>query len=285
MVDIIFQLHGSNNDTITFDNVNYVLNPETIGFGIPATRMRIQESAGVGGIFRHSKRGVRSIDLPVTILGENRAEVQQKARRMGRILQNELGPSFLRAIYPGGQTLDLRFYYTGGAESQYGGETGGKQFLRWVISGQAPQPFWESQQIQVIEITGGGTGRSLLPQLTKLKVSSSTGLGQVAVFSQADVEVFPIWRIEGPIENFTASNGTSSFTIEDTILVGETWTVNTEKKTVVDQDGVNKYDKLGVAPKIFPFRPGASTITVTGSGSTGDTRITVTYALRFEVLH
>lgn len=284
MVNITYSLRGSNGETIVFDDVNYVLNPGMTGFGVAPTEVRVDPSAGIGGVFRHSRRGVRELDLPITVLGTNRIDVQTKLRKLARITQDRRGPMRLRAQYSTGQQLFLDLHYTGGAEGEWG-EAGGRTWQQWVLSLVAPQPFWESLTRQTIQLTGGGTGRGLLPQLTKLRVSSSQALGDVTITSTADVEVFAKWTITGPVTDFTVSNGVESWTISGAIAPGDTVTVDTERKTVVDQDGNNLYDRLGPAPKLFPLQPGETTLSITGSGATVDTIIEADYALRFEVVH
>jgi hypothetical protein len=284
MTEVTLQLRGANADVITFDKTTFVVNPGVLGFGIPPTNVRIDPSAGVGGVFRHSRRGVRNIDLPVTVLGDTRTEVQTRLRRLAKITQDVRGPMTFKAILPDGDELFLRGHYTGGAETQWGGDTAGQQFCRWVLSFQVPQPYWESSDRQSFLVSGGGD-RGLLPELTKLQVTSSEALGTVTVTSDADVEVFPLWTIEGPVTDFTADNGTQSFTITGTIDTGDRIIIDTEKKTVVDQDGVNRYDRLGPAPKLFSFPPGDSVMDLTGTDTTTDTSVRCEYALRYEVIH
>jgi hypothetical protein len=120
VVAISYSLRGANGESITFDNENYVLNPGMIGFGIAPTSLRVDESAGIGGIFRHSRRSIRELDLPVTIVGANRAEVQTKLRTLARITQDRRGPMRFRATYPNGQQLFLDVHYAGGAEGPVG---------------------------------------------------------------------------------------------------------------------------------------------------------------------
>ena len=285
MVAIQYQLRGSNGETIQFDTDNFVLNPNIIGLGVAPTEVRVDPSAGIGGVFRHSRRSVRELDLPVTVVGANRADVQSKLRRLARITQDRRGPMRFRATYPNGQQLFLDLHYVGGAEGQWGGGAGGLTWMRLVMQCVAPQPFWESLQKQSFQLAGGGTGRGLLPQLTKLRVSSSQALGDVTISSDADVEVFPVWNVTGPVDDFTVTNGVDSFTITGTIDGSTTVTIDTENKTVVDQDGNNLYDRLGPAPKLFPFQPGETTLEITGAGADASTLVFAEYALRFEVVH
>jgi hypothetical protein len=284
MVNITYSIQGSNGEVVVFDDVDYVLNPGMQGFGVAPTEVRVDPSAGIGGVFRHSRRAVRELDLPVTVLGNDRLDVQAKLRKLARITQDRRGPMRLRAQYSNGQQLFLDLHYTGGAEGEWG-TAGGRTWQEWVLSLVAPQPFWESLTRQTFDVFGGQTGRSLLPQLTKLKVSSSQALGDVTISSEADVEVFATWNITGPVDDFTVSNGTESWTISGTIDNQTTVTVDTENKTVVDQDGNNLYDRLGPAPKLFALQPGETTLSITGTNTTEATAIIADYALRFEVVH
>ena len=285
MVDIVYALRGANNEQVVFGNEDYILEPGMSGFGIAPTSVRIEPSAGVGGVFRHSRRGVRDIDLPIVVLGDSPDEVQTKLRTLARITQDQRGPMTLRATYPDSEQLFLQLHYTGGAESQWGTDTAGRTFCRWVLSSQAPQPFWESLTLQTLQLTGGNTGRGLLPQLSKLKVSSSEALGEVTITSNADVEVYPLWTVQGPVTDFTVTDGTNSFVIEGVIALGETIIVDTENKTVVDGDGDNVYSLLGPAPKLFAFQPGETTLEITGTDTDDNTVVTAEYALRYEVVH
>lgn len=284
MVDLQYSIIGANGDEIFFDSNNYVLTIGMSGFGIPPAEVRIAESAGNGGIFRFSKRGVRDIDLPITVMGVDRAEVEAKLRRLAKLTQDTQGPTRLKANYESQSALSLEMHYVGGAEGQWGDDEN-LTYCNWVMSFQAPMPFWESQEAQTFSLGTPVGGRGLLPELTKLKLSSSNTLGSVIVSSNADVDVYPVWTIEGPITDLQVSNGTLSFSFVGTVANGETVIIDTESGTVKTPSGVNRYDLLGPAPKLFPFPPGITTISVTGTGSDANTIIRCDYALRFEVVH
>jgi hypothetical protein len=284
MVDVTYTLSGANGDTIALDGNDYVLNPGMLGFGIPPTSVRISESAGVGGTWRFTKRGVRDVDLPITILGIDRADVEAKLRRLARLTQDTKGPTRLNAIYDDGSSLSLNVHYVGGAEGTWG-DSEGLIWCKWVMSFQAPQPYWESQTVQTFFLRSGNTGRGLLPQLSRLAVASSSSLGIVDVNSNADVDVYPVWTITGPITGLYISNGVRSFSFETPVLAGETITVDTEAGTVIDSSGANRYAILSPAPKLFPFEPGESTIEVSGIETSTATQVVCNYALRYEVVH
>ena len=279
-----YKITGANGDSITFDDATYVLNPSLLGLGIPPTSVRIDESSRSGGVWRNTRRGVRNIDLPVTVLGANALQVESNLRRLSRLTQDTLGPTTLTALRDSGD-LTMELHYVGGAELEYGGGAGGSQWARLVLSFQAPQPFWQSADEESFSITSGQTGRGLLPKLSQLRVSSSQSLGIIDVNNTSDVPVFPVYEVAGPITGLTVSNGTESWGFDVTIEEGDAVEVDTEAGTVLGIDGVNRYSILAPAPKLFAFPPGQTTITVEGTETNLNTRVTCRYNLRYEVVH
>jgi phage-related protein len=284
MVNVTLSLIGSNGDTIELaDDGDFILTTGVSGFGIPSTSVRIEPSAGNGGVWRSSKRGVRDIDLPIMVLGTDRADVETKLRRLARLLQDSNGPTRVQANYSDGTSVYLDAHYTAGAETQFGTDAG-NTYCRWAITLQAPQPFWQrttSESFNVVAVTG----RGLLPQLSKLKVSSSQALGSITANNVGDVDTYPTWVIRGPIEGLTVTSGSSSFSYVAAIADGVTITIDTEAGTVVDDAGTNMYGSLGTAPKLFALPPGTTAMEVAGTGATTATKVTCYYSPRFEVMH
>jgi hypothetical protein len=284
VVNVNFAIIGANEDRIEFDQRTYVLNPDFIGFHIPPSEVRIENSAGDGGVFRNAKRGIRNLDLPITVIGSSRADVQTKLRRLAKITQHNDGPLTVEARYTDGRRLTLEAYYVGGAEGQWGTEAG-EIWNRWVLQLRAPRPYWRSTTVQQFTVGGGGTGRGLLPQLSKLKVSSSQSLGIIQVNNQGDVASFPNYRVIGPVNDLNISDGTVGFRFADPILAGETIFINAETGQVTDQTGANRYSMLAPAPKLFRIPTGISSITIEGTDTTEATRIDTFFAQQFEVVH
>lgn len=284
MVNVNYSLVGSNGDTIEFDYSNYVLNPDFTGFGIPTAEVRIEASAGDGGVFRHSKRGVRSVDMAVTVLGTDRADVQSKLRRLSRLLQDASGPTRIVANYSDNTSVFLEGYYVGGAESQWGTDAG-LIWNRWALSFQCPFPYWESGTTEEFTVTTGNTGRGLLPQLTKLKVTSSQVFGVITVDNAGDVPAYPTWYLRGPLTDVVVTNGIQSFALTVPILEGETITINTETGTVVDDSGVNRYADLAPAPKLFRIPPGVSSVSINALAGSTSAEARLEYSPLYEVVH
>ena len=284
MVNITYSLTGANGDTITFDNETYVLNSDLTGFGIPPAEVRIEPSAGDGGVFRHSKRGVREIDIRVTTLGTDSNDVQTKLRRLSRILQDTSGAATLTATYDVGSPLFLKVHYVGGAESQWGSDAG-STWNTWVISMQAPQPYWQSVVTEEFVVTTGNTGRGLLPQLSKLRLTSSQVYGIITVDNTGDVPAYPVWYIRGPLSDVEISYENQAFSFTQSVADGETITVNTADGTVTDDLGTNRYSILAAAPKLFRVETGVTSITVNGVAATAAAQVRLDYSPLFEVVH
>jgi hypothetical protein len=285
MVNVTISLVGSNGDTIDLlDDGDFVLLTGVGGFGIPTTMVRIDDSAGDGGTWRHTKKGIRELDLPIAILGHDEADVQAKLRRLSRLLQTANGPTKIVANFEGDGSVYLEAHYVGGAETQFGSDANGF-FCRWVLQMQAPQPYWQTTVEESFSIGSGSTGRGLLPQLTKMKVSSSQTLGVVTVDNEGDVTIYPRWIIRGPVEELTISNGTQAFSFPEAIPAGVVYSVNTANAEVVDEAGNNVYNKLGAAPKLFGINPGINGISVIGANTSLDTQIICYYSPRYEVIH
>jgi len=284
MVDITYSLIGANSDEIDLDGVDYVLNPDFTGFGIPPTSVRIAESAGDGGVWRHTKRAIRDVDLPITILGTDRADVETKLRRLARLTQDAAGATQIVANYSDGTKLRLFVHYVGGAESQWGSDAG-MVWNKWVMSFQAPTPFWISSESDSFTIRSGGTGRGLLPQLTKLKVSSAQTLGETTIENLGDVATYPTWRIDGPITDLSISLGDLGFSFNDVVDDGETIFIDTETGRVYDGTGANRYGILNLSPKLFSLPAGLSTVIIEGVETSASTSITCSYSPRYEVIH
>jgi hypothetical protein len=285
LVNVNYSLIGANADSITFDYDNYILNPGFMGFNIPAAEVRIENSAGDGGVFRHAKRGVRNLDIPITVVGTNRADVQTKLRRLGKLTQNVFGPLTLRASYTDGTSLDLKTYYVGGGEGQWG-TSAGMTYATWTLSLKAPQPYWQSTTVEQFTVTRGATGRGLLPKLTKLRVSSSQALGAILINNTGDVPMFPTYRVLGPIDDLVVrSDIGEEFSFNVDLAAGEIININTETGQVTDDAGVNQYSILNSAPKLFRIRVGESTVFIEGINVDENTRVDLFYALRFEVVH
>lgn len=282
MVNITISLTGANGDTIVFDGTTYTLETGLSGFGVPQPLLRVDKSAGNGGVFRLAKRDIRELDLPVLVTTENGKTVEANLRRLANILR---GRATITASYATGEAYFLYVYLAGGADSQFG--SGGNQsFARWVLQLQAPQPFWTAVTPQQFSVATSPTTRGLLTgPLTELRMSSSQILGSVNIDNPGDVEAPVVWEIRGPSTSVSVTRNGVGFTYGAALLVNETVTIDVEAGTVKNQAGVNVYANLAPAPKLFYIPAGQSAVDIVAIGATTDTRISGFYSPRREVIH
>ncbi len=287
MVNIDFYLIGANNDSISLSGPDYILETGATGFGVPQPLVRIDPSAGNGGSFKFLKRGIRVVDLPITVLSETGLDLETKLRRLARIMSRDF---VLQGRYATGDIWSITLYMDGGAETTFGSDAN-QFFARWVISAQAPQPFWVNSEATTFSVQASEVPRGLLGvttgsrSLSQLQVSSGQALGTILVSNQGDVETPVFWRIDGPASSVEISSNGGSFTYEDLLEVGDSILINTELGTVTTQSGANAYSGLGPAPKLFSLPAGESVVNITATGADEDTKISGSFNLRREVVH
>lgn len=287
MAKVTLSLVGADGDEIVFtENGDYVMTSGLSGIGIPNTVVRIDDSSSDGGTWRFTKRGVRELDIPVVIFGATRDDVETNLRRLANLLHDRNGGTTLRASYDTGEIWELpNGHYVAGAESVRGDDSG-LYWCRWVLSMQFATPFWIRQKADQLALGAGTTGRSLIPDLAELRVSSSQAIGNLSIENTGDVEAFPVWQFQGPMDSVVVQSADgSSFSYDVPILLGQTITIDTSSGTVVDATGANKYANLGASPKLFPFPAGISQNGIAALGTDANSKITVYWQPRKEVIH
>lgn len=282
MVAITISLTGSNGDTIVLDGTTYTLETGLTGFGVPQPLLRIDQSAGNGGVFRLAKRDIRVLDFPVVVTTDNGNSVESNLRRLANILRSRVT---ITADYATGEAYFLYAYLAGGADAAFG-EDGGQKFARWVLELQAPQPFWTAVAPEEFSVTTSADTRGLLTgPLTELRVASSQAIGSVNIENPGDVEAPVVWEIRGPATSVSITRNGVGFTYEGALLENETITVDVEAGTVLDQSGANVYANLAPAPKLFYIPAGQSVVDILATGADTETRISGYYSPRREVIH
>ena len=286
MVNIQISLTGANGDTIELNNEDYVLQTGVRGFGIPNAVLRIDKSAGNGGVYRFSKRDIRELDLPIVVLS-NGGNLEEKLRRVANVLKSAVT---ITASYDDGDAYELVAYYNGGAETQFGSNAS-NDFAVWALTMQAPQPFWTSKSPKQFSVSASSGTKGLLAapsgvsSLSRLLVKTDQALGLVNVENIGDVEAPIVWQIKGPSTNVAITLNGVGFEYTETITSSDTITIDSEKGTVVNQSGVNKYSYLSTAPKLFSVPSGNSVISITATGADSNTKISGFFKPRREVIH
>jgi hypothetical protein len=283
MVTLGMFLVGANGDTINLQGPDYILETGFNGVGLLTSTVRLQASAADGAVWRGSRREARVLDLPVSVLGSNRQDVEDKLRRLQRALSDRVAPPYLEGRLSNGDRYRLKVHYQTGAETTYGPD-GNFYRARWVLSMVAPKPYWESTTPVQFSARQVNDPKGLLPELSKLQLTPSDVVGEVTLNNTGDVDAFPTFVVTGPATEVTISLEGEGFTYLDEIDEGDTLTVSNSDGTVVDGDGVNVYSGLGPAPKFFSVPPGVSSLTLQAVGAGVDTLIQGFFLPRREVI-
>lgn len=121
---------------------------------------------------------------------------------------------------------------------------------------RASNPRFWSYQERYVPLTAGAT----------LPLSAQ-------IVNIGNMNAQPRYQLVGPITNPTITNTLSgkAMTLNVTIPLGSTYTIDVAKKTITDSAGANRFDKLDVLSEWVELLPGTNTVQLTGSGHTAGT--------------
>lgn len=268
MAEITISLVGANGDTIVLGTTpaetSYILGAKVAGFGLTGLSVNIKDGAGDGGKYLSTRRLTRQLDLPIYTIGTNEADVESKLRRLGRLLSDRSGATRLKATYTDGTVWYLDGYLVSGGDVTYGTDAG-QQYALWTIQLSCPQPYWTKETATSVVMTDGG-------------------IGTVSLTNNGDIETYIKIVIVGKVSNPHFSNSYGSLSIDGTVNTGETYTIDCELATVVDQTGANHYFKLGTLPKMIRIPRGTSTLTITKGSTEAGASVTISWHERRELI-
>jgi phage-related protein len=256
MSNITVTLTGANGDSIVLGNdateYDYVINKSVSGLALPPVSIRLDEGVSDGGYYISSRRLPRDIDMPITIIGEDRDDVEDKFRRFAKLLSDRAGATRITVTYADESEWYIDGYYMSGGNVTYGSNAT-SEFASLGISFRCPNPYWTS------DTTTSAT---------------YTTLGNKTITNTGDIDSYPVWTITGPSTNitFTSPSG-ETWTYLSSIGSGVVRIIDTFEKTVVDGAGVNKYSELGATPNLFAIPAGTPIINIAGGTLTGSIQV------------
>lgn len=279
----------NNGDVIPLQNViakDFFKAAGRSGFGVAPTKLITRDGAAGGTRWRRTRRGARTIVLPIDIMGDNRQDIEDKQRSLIRLLQDDVTVARIVATYPNAERFYTEVHYSSGADPEYGTDTDGRTHSMWALNLLAPDPYWTSEKQIAYSIGPANKGHGLLPHLEKLQLSASQTIGSVLFENPGDVDSYPVWTIRGPGDaGFEARRQDGvGFTFNAALTGDDIITINTKEKTVVDQTGANRYSDLGDSPKLFAIPKGNTQVSVDMEGTSADTLISVYFNQRRELV-
>ncbi|WP_327068720.1 phage tail family protein [Kitasatospora sp. NBC_01302] len=240
------------------------------GAGLPPVSVQWLEGAGDGSVYRGRRVLSRDIDLPLDIVGRDRAHLADLLSRLARVLAE---PCTLALVNEDGSRWTTEVVRTGGGDVTYGQSTTGERDLQTVLTLRA-DPYFTSSEASFQVIGGDTKTASLLSNLASLPVAASQAIGSITLENAGDSVAYPVWEIHGPGYGFQAvSPDKETLAWGGTIAAGEVLTVDARTGSVVDQAGTNRYADLAPAPRFWSIKPGLSTATAQLLGVTADSKI------------
>ncbi|MFF9644726.1 phage tail family protein [Kitasatospora aureofaciens] len=241
------------------------------GAGLPPVSVQWLEGAGDGSVYRGRRVLSRDIDLPLDVVGRDRAHLAALLSRLARVLAE---PCTLALVDEDGSRWTTEVIRTGGGDVTYGQGTTGERDLQMVLTLRAADPYFTSAEASFQVIGGDTTTKSFLSSMVSLPVAASQAIGSITLENTGDAVAYPVWEIHGPGHAFQAvSPDKETLAWNGTIAAGEILTVDARTGSVVDQAGINRYADLAPAPRFWSIKPGLSTATAQLLGVTVDSKI------------
>ncbi|OII68327.1 phage tail protein [Streptomyces sp. CC77] len=237
------------------------------GFGLPAVSAQWLEGAGDGSRFRGQRVLSRDLDMPLDIVGRDRAHLSALISRLARAVAQECS---LVLVDDEGVRWSTPVYRTGGGEI----ELVGTSDVQTVLSFRAPDPYFTASAVSTQRVGGDPGTTPFLSSLVKMPLAASQAIGEIQLDNVGDVPAYPVWEIYGPGRDLTVISPTGeTLRWAGSLSSTEKLTVDTRNGTVKDGKGANRYALLDAAPRFWTVPPGISTATVRLLDTTAASRI------------
>ncbi|MFE7361505.1 phage distal tail protein [[Kitasatospora] papulosa] len=258
--------------------------PGVAGTGLPDyTYYQDQSPSFDGSVVRGVRAGSRPITIPLHIWGLDRPSCLTRFHRIVQDLNPAYGPGTLTFTESDGSARRISAYYADGLNVQDDDDKTGRHWMTVVLTFSAPSPYFLGTDRTATFQVGGGSD-TFLP-LLPWKVRDSQVLGAVQVINLGEVDTYPVWTIKGPATAATVTNTTTSesFVLTKTMSSSDTAVIDTREgiKSALLNGSTNLWPNLGSSPVLWPLRPGSNDVSLTVTGTTGDSSVQLSYTARY----
>ncbi|GAA0967386.1 hypothetical protein [Actinocorallia libanotica] len=253
--------------------------PGTTGLGLPPVSPRWLEGAGDGAKYRGTRALPRDIDIPLKIVGRNRADLMDSVSRLSRMLSHECT---LRMVQSDASEWTTKVVRSGGGDYAYGANTISDTYLELTLSLRSGDPYWTSAKVDRYEILGVQVvANPFVSNFMQLPMTAAQAPGDITWENTGDAHAFPLWEVHGPGKNFQATSwGGEVLRWEGSLEAGKVLYLDTRTTRVWDSTGVNRYDLLAAAPKFWTVPPGGSTAKAVLEEGSANSRILCSWQTR-----
>ena len=262
----------------------WVLQPGAKGLDMPAYQFTQDESPGIDGYaVRQVRAQGKDIILPIAFWADDsRAAYLERRRGLIRSLNPKRGQGTLTVTQSDGTSRSIGARYTTGLEGDESLDAAGARWCITVLTFACPSPFWLGAPVTTEwRAAVSGTFFPVLP----LAVGNSQVLGAVTVDNDGDDDAYPVWTITGPATSISLTNVTTGqvLVLARSITVGDTVVIDTrERQQTALLNGVtNLWGNISDSSTLWALEPGTNDLTLTVTGSTSNTRVSMTYQPRY----
>lgn len=265
----------------------------TDGFGIPDFH-RIEERGPLqhGVTDRGYRLDARIINLVLGIKGSDLTDFYQKRSDLMSLFKPSNTAGKLR-WEQNGVIRQVEGYLIGGLGLSDNERS--HLYQKIAISIKCPDPTWYDPNGNYIGFgMGGGTDTFEVPLVIPMTLGASSINASELIVYDGSVRSYPIIVITGPITNCKIVNNTTGDKIDFTgysIVAGDSYTIDLRYgyKTVVDASGASQISKLSTDSNLASFciesspiaLSGVNSISVTGTGATAETSISMNFYDRY----
>ena len=216
------------------------------GFGSPGVATQWSEGAGNGAVYRGTRVQPRVFDLPLYAKGTGNAALNVLLSRLTTALAN---PCTLRFTDAAAVVWELAVVRTGGGDYA---DTIGTDWLDTIVTVQTDgSPFWR--------------------RVTGQTQALAKPFGAVSVVNAGDAPSPAVWTVTGPGINLRLTSPKGELLPWNGVLdVGQSLTIDTDARTIVDNLGRNRYGELGTAPRFGDLLAGTGVWQVAFDSTSAD---------------
>lgn len=251
----------------------------TKGLGVPGVELRLEKlPQAAGSAHRYTATQPREIELPISVQAASfvgRLTAVESLRGWFRTgSERSRTPGYLRITRPHDDGVrQIACLYAGGLEGDMA--AGSPSWEPLVVSLVAPDPTWTAVDETAVAYSTTDVGDDL------------------SILNLGDFDAYPIWTIDGPASAITISNTTTgkafaltansgiTLTASDTLIV-DTRPPSQRTMDQVTAAGFNLFNRLTPGSSLWWLVPGQNHFTITASGTTGATTITLAWLPRYE---
>ena len=238
-----------------------------------------------GDIVRFVLAQPRILDVHLLIKGSNITDYETVRTLLQNAMNPKLGDGYFRCQRADGMSKrDIFCRYASGFSGEESWGVASSVHQEYLLSFLAHDPYFYDTLATTLTFTSSAPTNffSITPVLL---TGGTIGTG-FTLPNNGDVEAFPVWQITGPGTNPVLTNTTTgkAITIMLALTGGQVLTIDTQAKTVKREDGSNQFSTLSFASVLWTLTTGTNAITLSMSGTTAASKISVSYKQRWNSL-